>query len=230
MSLVGRGAGKTFTVYLLPVSATFGWDRAEVISVYSLAALATGVASPFVGRLFDRSGPRTVFGLGLLLLGAGFSGAAFTEKLWQLQVSIGLAAGLGSACLGNITGSLLLSRWFGSHLPAAMAVVYSAAGAGILILVPLSQILIDHFGWRGASSYYGCGTARQYRTASSLAVAAACCRLGETVASGPNQYRRRALDPFCCNAPPCILGTVQHFFLHCSGGVRHLGSGRGLSD
>jgi MFS family permease len=150
MSLLGRGAGETFTVYLLPVSATFGWDRAEVISVYSLAALATGVASPFVGRLFDRSGPRTVFGLGLLLLGVGFSSAAFTQRLWQLQVSIGLAAGLGSACVGNITGSLLLSRWFGSRLPAAMAVVYSAAGAGILILVPISQILIDQFGWRGA--------------------------------------------------------------------------------
>jgi predicted MFS family arabinose efflux permease len=66
-----------------------------------------------------------------------------------------LAAGLGSACLGNIPGSLLLSRWFGSRLPAAMAVVYSAAGAGILILVPVSQILIDHFGWRGAYQITG---------------------------------------------------------------------------
>jgi predicted MFS family arabinose efflux permease len=31
-----------------------------------------------------------------------------------------------------------------------MAVVYSATGAGVLILLPASQILIDHFGWRGA--------------------------------------------------------------------------------
>ena len=155
MSLLGRGAAETFTVFLLPVSTSFGWDRAEVISIYSLAALATGVASPFVGRLFDRSGPRTIFGLGLFLLGTGFLSAAFTQKLWQLQVCIGLAAGLGSACLGNVTGSLLLSRWFGPRLPSAMAVVYSAAGAGILLLVPLSQILIDHFGWRGAYRILG---------------------------------------------------------------------------
>ena len=155
MSLLGRGAAETFTVFLLPVSTSFGWDRAEVISIYSLAAFATGVASPFVGRLFDRSGPRTIFGLGLFLLGTGFLSAAFTQKLWQLQVCIGLAAGLGSACLGNVTGSLLLSRWFGPRLPSAMAVVYSAAGAGILLLVPLSQILIDHFGWRGAYRILG---------------------------------------------------------------------------
>jgi MFS family permease len=155
MSLLGRGAAETFTVFLLPVSTSFGWDRAEVVSIYSLAALATGVAAPFVGRLFDRSGPRTVFGLGLFLLGTGFLSAAFTQKLWQLQVCIGLAAGLGSACLGNVAGSLLLSRWFGPRLPTAMAVVYSAAGAGILLMVPLSQILIDHFGWRGAYRILG---------------------------------------------------------------------------
>jgi MFS family permease len=155
MSLLGRGAAETFTVFLLPVSKSFGWDRAEVVSIYSLAAFATGVASPFVGRLFDRSGPRTVFGLGLFLLGTGFLSAAFTQKLWQLQVCIGLAAGLGSACLGNVAGSLLLSRWFGPRLPTAMAVVYSAAGAGILLLVPLSQLLIDRFGWRGAYRILG---------------------------------------------------------------------------
>ena len=36
-----------------------------------------------------------------------------------------------------------------------MAVVYSATGAGVLILLPASQILIDHFGWRGAYQIFG---------------------------------------------------------------------------
>ena len=37
-----------------------------------------------------------------------------------------------------------------------MAVVYSATGAGVLVLLPLSQVLIDHFGWRGAYQIFGC--------------------------------------------------------------------------
>jgi predicted MFS family arabinose efflux permease len=37
-----------------------------------------------------------------------------------------------------------------------MAVVYSATGAGVLILLPLSQVLIDHVGWRGAYRIFGC--------------------------------------------------------------------------
>jgi len=40
-------------------------------------------------------------------------------------------------------------------LPAAMAVVYSATGAGVLLLLPASQILIEHFGWRGTYQLFG---------------------------------------------------------------------------
>jgi predicted MFS family arabinose efflux permease len=36
-----------------------------------------------------------------------------------------------------------------------MAVVYSATGAGVLALLPASQVLIDHFGWRGAYEIFG---------------------------------------------------------------------------
>ena len=60
LSVLGRGLGESFTVFLKPISESFGWARAQVVSVYSLAALAGGVASPLIGRLFDRSGPRAV--------------------------------------------------------------------------------------------------------------------------------------------------------------------------
>jgi MFS family permease len=148
LALIGRGLGETFTVFLLPISETFGWPRADVVSIYSLSSLAMGLASPFVGRLFDLSGPRIVYALGLLLLGAGLSLAAFADRLWQLQICVGFAAGLGMSCLGNVPSSLLLGRWFGNRLPTAMAVVYSAMGAGVVTLVPLSQVMIDRFGWR----------------------------------------------------------------------------------
>ena len=157
MMALARGASETFTVFLLPISNTFGWDRAQTVSVYSIGALCVGLAAPFVGRLFDHSGPRAVYAIGLLLIGAGFSAAALAQQLWQFQLSIGLAVGLGSACIGQVTGSLLVSRWFGPRLPTALAVVASSAGAGVLLLVPLAQILVDRAGWRGA--YHALGGA-----------------------------------------------------------------------
>ena len=152
---LARGMSETFTVFLLPISNEFGWDRAQTVSIYSIGALCVGLASPFVGRLFDHSGPRAVYAIGLLLIGSGFSAAAFAQALWQLQISIGLAVGLGGACLGQVTGSLLVSRWFGPRLPSALAVVASAAGIGVFVLVPLAQVLVDQAGWRGAYHILG---------------------------------------------------------------------------
>lgn len=154
-SVLGRGLGESFTVFLLPISESFGWDRAEVVSVYSLSALAGGLASPLIGRLFDYSGPRSVYALGLLLFGGAFLFAAHAHHLWQIRLSVGVCVGFGIALIGNVPNSILLGRWFGPKLPTAMAVVYSATGAGVLVLLPASQVLIDHFGWRGAYQIFG---------------------------------------------------------------------------
>ena len=90
LSVLGRGLGESFTVFLKPISENFGWDRAQVVSVYSLSWLTGGLTAPLVGRLFDRSGPRTVYALGLLLLGGAFLIASHAQSLWQFQLSIGL--------------------------------------------------------------------------------------------------------------------------------------------
>ncbi len=155
LSVLGRGLGESFTVFLLPISRSFGWDRSEAVSIYALTALCGGLAAPLVGRLFDRSGPRTVFTLGVALLGASFLAAAFARHLWQFRLSIGLCVGLGIACLGNVPNSILLGRWFGRRLPTAMAVVYSAMGGGVLVMLPIAQLLIDRFDWRGAYQCFG---------------------------------------------------------------------------
>src|SRR3954451_5664198 len=155
LSVLGRGLGESFTVFLKPISESFGWDRGQVVSVYSLTWLAGGLTAPLIGRLFDRSGPRTVYALGLALLGGSFLIASHAQALWQFQLSIGLCVGLGIAMIGQVPNAILLGRWFGPRLPTAMAILYSATGAGILVLLPMSQVLIDRIGWRDAYQWFG---------------------------------------------------------------------------
>ncbi|MBR0800900.1 MFS transporter [Bradyrhizobium jicamae] len=157
LSVLGRGLSDSFTVFLKPISEDFGWDRAEVVSVYSLTWLASGLTAPLVGRLFDRSGPRVVYTLGLSLLGCAFLVASRAHELWQFRLSVGLCVGFGTALIGNVSNSILLGRWFGTRLPTAMAVIYSATGAGLVVLLPLSQVLIDRIGWREAYGVFGIG-------------------------------------------------------------------------
>ncbi|MCC7275009.1 MAG: MFS transporter [Alphaproteobacteria bacterium] len=157
LGLTGRGLLESFVVFLLPLSAGFGWDRADVVSIYSFAVLASGVSGPMVGRMFDRAGPRAVYMLGLGLMGGGLVLAPLATALWQFQLCLGLATGVGAACLGNVPNATLLRRWFGTRLTLAMSLAFSAFGIGILVVVPLAQLLIDWLAWRRALTVLGCG-------------------------------------------------------------------------
>ena len=60
LALVGRGLGESFTVFLKPISADFGWDRAQIISAYSLIWLSGGLMAPVIGRPFQHRRCRQV--------------------------------------------------------------------------------------------------------------------------------------------------------------------------
>jgi hypothetical protein len=49
LSMLGRGLIDSFGVFLLPIVADFGWDRAQVISIYSVALLSSGLSLPCYG-------------------------------------------------------------------------------------------------------------------------------------------------------------------------------------
>jgi MFS family permease len=157
-AFTGRGLLESFVVFVLPLSLGFGWDRAEVVSIYAFAVFANGVVGPLVGRLFDRAGPRAVYAIGLGLLGGGFSLAAHAGSLWQFQLCLGVGVGIASACLGNVPNGTLLARWFRTRLTFVTSIAFSAFGIGILVIVPLAQVLIDTFGWRGAYRAMGAAT------------------------------------------------------------------------
>jgi len=96
LSALSRGLGQSFTVFLLPISETFGWNRGQIISVYSVASLATAVASPLVGRMFDRFGPRVVYSLALIVLGGDSWLAPMGSSFGSFRSSSGCAWDWGS--------------------------------------------------------------------------------------------------------------------------------------
>lgn len=147
-NMVGRGVGDTFIVFLLPLSEAFGWTRAQVSSVYSIYLVVTGLAAPLTGVLLDRWGPRVVYPAGLALLGAGCLLAGHLTQLWQFQACIGILNGVGVSMLGMVPASMLISRWFRDRMSTAMGIAYAGFGTGTLLIVPLTQYLIESHGWR----------------------------------------------------------------------------------
>ncbi len=154
-NMLGRGVGDSFIVFLLPLSDTFGWSRAQVSSVYSIYLVVIGLASPVTGMLLDRWGPRVVYPAGLLLLGSGCLLAGHLTQLWQFQACIGILHGLGVSMLGMVPASMLISRWFRERISTAMGIAYAGFGTGTLLIVPLAQWLIETHGWRETYLFLG---------------------------------------------------------------------------
>jgi len=148
INFLGRGLVEMFTVFVLPLGETFGWERASVVSIYSVATFVTGLSAPVAGRLFDRFGPRAVYVVGFGAMGLGMAAASTATELWQFWVCLGLMTGFGAACLSHAPNSALLGRWYRDGLAQAMSLVYSAFGIGMLTLVPLAQYLVIEHGWR----------------------------------------------------------------------------------
>jgi len=154
-NLLGRGIGDAYVTFLLPLETQFGWSRSQISSVYSVYMLATGFSAPLIGLLFDRMGPRMVYGVGFVSLGLGYLLAGNLNQLWQFHLCVGVAGGIGVTALGMVPSQSLISRWFPRNTSTAIGIAYAGFGAGTLVMVPFAQYLNETVGWRNA--YYSLG-------------------------------------------------------------------------
>ncbi|HEY1412150.1 MAG TPA: MFS transporter [Rhodopila sp.] len=147
---VGAACMHSYTVFLIAFIEAFGWSRGEASIAYSVSQMVAGVTSPLIGVLVDRLGPQRLVLIGGVLLAAGLLASSYANALWQVIVLYGVVMTLGANCLGLVVFVPVLSRRFVSNRGMAVAIVQSANGFARAFSAPLSQALIDGFGWRGA--------------------------------------------------------------------------------
>jgi MFS family permease len=140
----------TFTVFVKPLGAAFGWNRESVSLGFAIAALTVGLSSPLIGRLIDRFGPRriilpcmTVFGCGVVSL------ALLGSRLWQFYLTC-LVIGVVGNGAAHLAYARSISTWFQRRLGMALAFVMVGAGLGAMILPVIAQSVATRFGWRAA--------------------------------------------------------------------------------
>lgn len=148
---IGVNARTSFSLLFSPIIDEFKWDRGVTAGAFSFGFLVSAALSPLMGRLMDRTGPRTVMELGVFLMAGGLLLAPLTSEPWHLYMTIGVLVGSGSICLGYSGQSLFLPNWFVRNRGLAVGIAFAGVGLGSITLLPWMQMLIDNTGWRSAS-------------------------------------------------------------------------------
>jgi MFS family permease len=140
----------TFSVFMKPLSAEFGWGREAISRGFGLAALSMAIGSPLLGRWLDRYGPRRVILPCLTIYGCAIASLALLRPhLWQFYATCILLGAVGNGA-AHLAFSRAISTWFHQRLGMALALVMAGAGIGAMILPSFAQSIISRAGWRAA--------------------------------------------------------------------------------
>lgn len=140
----------TFGLFLKPLSASFGWHREAISAGFSIAALTVAAASPLLGMLLDKFGPRRIVLPCIAIFCGGYLSLAWlTPQLFHFYLAffvIGLV-GNGTAYLGY---SRAISTWFVRRRGLALSMMLAGGSCGAMLLPVVAQAAITHYGWRSA--------------------------------------------------------------------------------
>jgi MFS family permease len=144
------GIWYAYSVILVALLQEFGWSRSVLAGAFSAFTLVHGAANPLVGTLCDRVRPLQLMAGGGVLLGLALWSDSYISTPGQLYLGFGLFTALAVAAAGWIPALVQVQRDFQDRLGLALGIVSSGVGVGMLLVVPLTQLLIDAYGWRAA--------------------------------------------------------------------------------
>ena len=150
MVSITMGVRQSFALFLLPISAEIGEGRSVFSFAIAVQNLMWGFASPVFGAMADRYGAKPVALAGGVIYMTGMiimAGLVTPAGLIFAQALIGM--GLASAGISIALGAV--ARATPKHQQAlALGLVTSFGSFGQFLMVPISQLFIDGFGWQTA--------------------------------------------------------------------------------
>ena len=133
----------TLSVFIVPMTAEFGWSRAAIAGAVSLGGVLAAFAAPLLGPVMDRRGARLI--LCLAVLGTGLSTLAlsltqsllffylvfcFARMIWAAPYELGLSGALNNWFVAGRTRANSISTLFQMSGLVAMPILAQYAMRG----------------------------------------------------------------------------------------------------
>ena len=153
--LLTMGLRISFGLFLKPMSAEFGWGREIFALSMAIQNLLVGVFQPFIGAVADKWGAGRVVATGAVLYALGLYVMSVSSSPVHLYMGAGvlIALGISAAGLGVVLG--VVGRVAPpSKRSIALGIVTAAGSIGQLLVAPMGQAFLTHFGWSRAFQLY----------------------------------------------------------------------------
>jgi predicted MFS family arabinose efflux permease len=138
----------TFSLFLDPLHAAFGWKREAMGGAFALAAITVALVSPLIGILLDRFPPRRIILPGILAFAVGLAALSrLTPNIVQFYATF-FVIGLVANATAQFAYTRTILTWFTAHRGIALALLLTGSGVGSIVIPPLTQWMILHHGWR----------------------------------------------------------------------------------
>lgn len=138
-----------FSVLMKPMQTELGWSRDLLVGGHAVALLAWGLAAYPTGKLIDRYGGRRVMSVGSVLAALAFALLAGVHSV-ALFYAAWLIAGIAMALTLYEAAFTVLTLAYRERSRWAITVLTLAGGFASTVFWPLTQMLVDAQGWRGA--------------------------------------------------------------------------------
>ncbi len=145
------GTRASFALYLVPITGEFGWGRGTFGLAVALQNLVWGIGQPFAGAIADRWGTGRVLVGGSMLFSSGILFMANSSTPSGLYLSAGLLVGLGlAACSFSVILAVVGRAAPPERRTWALGIATAAGSVGNFVLIPISRLMIESFGWQSA--------------------------------------------------------------------------------
>lgn len=156
VSMIGMSTGPSqyafgsLALFIGPLSAEFGWDRAQISLAATVFTIALLFCLPVAGRLADTTGSKRLLVPSMLVVGLLLAAIPATvSEPWHLWLIFGLIGGLGAGA-NALPYMRTISAWFDRNRGLAIGLTLAGAGLGYAYVPPLLRFLIDNYSWRAA--------------------------------------------------------------------------------
>lgn len=150
VSLIADGISFSFGLIYSELLHNFDTSPSKLAWVGSLFLAVPLLAGPVMSNLVDKYGCRRMTMIGGTVSCLGFALAAVSSSVGVLYLTFGIIAGIGLG-VEYVTAVVSIAFWFDKKRTFATGIGASGTGLGTFIFAPLTQWLIESYGWRGAT-------------------------------------------------------------------------------